>query len=571
MNDRVTIFDTTLRDGEQSPGASMNIVEKVEVARALAELGVDVLEAGFPIASPGDFEAVRVAHHRRRGDRHDRLRPGPVQRPRHRPRLGGGQVRRKAAHPRLPGHLGDPSRAQAEDGEGRDHRACRGQRPPRQEACADVEFSPEDAARTEIDFLCDVVEAAIDAGATTVNIPDTVGYAVPAQYAAVIRTLFEQRAEHRPGGRQRPLPQRPRARRRQQPGRLRGRRPAGRMHDQRHRRARRQRRARRDRHGAEDPARLLRADHRHQDRTALPGSRMVSTITGMAVQRNKAIVGRNAFAHEAGIHQDGMLKDRDDLRDHAPEEVGVPKTDLVLGKHSGRHALRERIAGLGYELNDEQLNRVFEEFKKLCDLKKEVFDADLEAIVTQRINARRWRRRGNSSPSWARPGNACKPSCSLTLRRADGKEFKAAEFGGGPVDAMFHALSKLTGVELRVTDYQIHSVTVGNDALGRSHRASAAGRPFLPQPGGEHRHRHGDRRGVRQRAQPDRQAFERSEATNPSPSALNRLEPLTAPSMTSESTKSRSGPRTRYSGPSNDVPEGRTAAAANRPAAGLPA
>ena len=209
--------------------------------------------------------------HRHRGRRLDHLRPGPLQRPRHRPRLGGRPVRPEAADPRLPRHLGDPPRAQAADDPRADHRAGRRRRPKRAKGyCDDVEFSPEDAARTEIDFLCEVVEAAIDAGATTVNIPDTVGYATPTQYAAGHPDAQGAGAEHRPGDHQRPLPRRPGLGRGQQPGRRRGRGPAGRVHDQRHRRARRQRRARGDRHGAADPPRLLRRRHRHQDRAALP-------------------------------------------------------------------------------------------------------------------------------------------------------------------------------------------------------------------------------------------------------------------------------------------------------------
>jgi 2-isopropylmalate synthase len=467
MNDRVTIFDTTLRDGEQSPGCSMSTGEKLEVARALAELGVDVIEAGFPIASPGDFEAVReiasaigtedgpVVCGLARCNDADIDRAGEAVKPAAKSRIHVF-LATSAIHRQFKLKMAkDEIVRRAVDGVKRAKMHC-----------ADVEFSPEDAGRTELDFLTEVVEAAIDAGATTVNIPDTVGYCIPEEYANVIRHLMKNvknikqavvsvhchddlglavansLAAVREGARQVECTINGIGER------------AGNC-------------------SLEEIVMALRTRQSFfglstniNTRRLYPTSRLVSSVTGLHVQRNKAIVGKNAFAHEAGIHQDGYLKNRETYEIMSPEDVGISRTELVLGKHSGRHALRERIAGLGYELSDDQLNRVFEEFKKLCDLKKEVFDADLEAIVGQRINA------SAVPPTWelvsvvGTAGNACKPSCSITLKRADGKIFKAAEFGGGPVDAMFHALSKLTGVELRVTDYQIHSVTVGNDALG---------------------------------------------------------------------------------------------------------
>ncbi len=313
----IVIFDTTLRDGEQSPGASMNMAEKMEIAQALVDLGVDIIEAGFPIASPGDFEAVRqiAAKHSRRGH----LRTGPLQRCRHRSRLGSPAS--CAESPRIHVFLAT-SAIHREfklkmDKQEIIRRAIEGvQRAA--SYCDDVEFSPEDAARTELDFLCEVVEAAIAAGATTVNIPDTVGYATPAHMGGVIRKPSRSRAEYRQGRDQHALPQRSGPGRGQQPGGRRKRRRPDRMHDQRHRRAGRQLRAGRSRHGPAHPAATITTPTRASTPQRLvPISRLVSNITGIQVQRNKAIVGRNAFAHEAGIHQDGMLKERTHLRDHA--------------------------------------------------------------------------------------------------------------------------------------------------------------------------------------------------------------------------------------------------------------
>ena len=312
---RVRIFDTTLRDGEQSPGASMNMAEKLEMARALAALGVDIIEAGFPIASVGDFEAVRaiaaevtgssVCGLARCNDRDiDRAWEAIqfAQKPRIHVFLATSAIHRE--------HKLRMTKAQIIEKAVASVRRAKGY-------CPDIEFSPEDAARTELDFLCEVVEAAIEAGATTVNIPDTVGYATPLQYAHGHPHAQGARAQHRPGDHQHPLPRRPGPGGRQQPGRLRGRRPAGRVHDQRHRRARRQRRARRDRHGPEDPVRLLRPDDRHQDRAALPDQpdALDDHRAGRPAQQGDRGPQRlrPRVRHPPGRHAQGAL----DLRDHA--------------------------------------------------------------------------------------------------------------------------------------------------------------------------------------------------------------------------------------------------------------
>ena len=461
-DDRVLIFDTTLRDGEQSPGASMNMAEKVEVARALAGLGVDVIEAGFPIASPGDFEAVRaiaaevagatVCALARCNDRDiDRAWEALqyAQRPRIHVFLATSAIHRE--------HKLKMTRGQVIE------RAVESVRRAKA-ACDDVEFSPEDAARTEVDFLCDVVGAAIEAGATTVNIPDTVGYATPSQYGGVIRTLL---------------------------GRVKN---IGRAvvsvhcHDDlgmavANSLAGVEAGARQvectingigERAGNAALEEVVMALKTRSDYYGLttgiktdrlyPVSRMLSTITGMVVQRNKAIVGRNAFAHEAGIHQDGMLKERSTYEIMRPEEVGVPKADLVLGKHSGRHALRDRVADLGYHLSEEQAETLFHDFKALADKKKEVYDEDVVVLIEKHMT---------DVPShWSlvslhtTAGTSVVPTATVSIRRPDGRIVQDAAIGDGPVDAIFKAVERVTGVAANLREFAVRGVTAGKDAQG---------------------------------------------------------------------------------------------------------
>jgi 2-isopropylmalate synthase len=459
---RVRIFDTTLRDGEQSPGASMNHAEKLEVARALAALGVDIIEAGFPIASPGDFEAVRAIATEIAGPVvcglarcHDR----DIDR--------AWEALQYAQHPRIHVFLATSAihrehklkmtRAQVVD------RAV--QSVARAKSyCDDVEFSPEDAARTELDFLCEVVEAAIAAGATTVNIPDTVGYAVPTQYAAVIRTLRERvpninqaiisvhchddlglavansLAGVEAGARQVECT-------------ING---IG------------------ERAGNASLEEIVMALKTRADYFGLttgvkterlyPMSRMISTITGLVVQRNKAIVGRNAFAHEAGIHQDGLLKERSTYEIMRPEEVGVPSTDLVLGKHSGRHALRDRVEELGYHLNEEQLEVLFEDFKALADKKKEVYDEDLVVLIEKHLEdvPAHWSLIGLHTTA----GSSVIPTATVSIRRPDGQVVQDAAIGDGPVDAIFKAVERVTGIAANLREFAVRGVTQGKDAQG---------------------------------------------------------------------------------------------------------
>jgi 2-isopropylmalate synthase len=459
---RIRIFDTTLRDGEQSPGASMNMAEKVEVARALAALGVDVIEAGFPIASQGDFEAVRAIATEVTGatvcglarcNERDIDRAWEALRFAQSPRihvfLATSAIHRE--------HKLKMTRAQVVE------RAVESVRRAKS-ACDDVEFSPEDAARTEIDFLCEVVTAAIEAGATTVNIPDTVGYAVPTQYAGVIRTLrarvpnidravisvhchndlglavANSLAACEVGARQVECT-------------ING---IG------------------ERAGNAALEEIVMALKTRSDYYGLttgikterlfPVSRMVATITGMTVQRNKAIVGRNAFAHEAGIHQDGMLKEPSTYEIMRPEEVGVSKTDLVLGKHSGRHALRDRVVEMGYSLGEAQLDSLFDDFKALADKKKEVYDEDLAVLIEKHIQdvPAHWSLVSLHTTS----GSHVLPTATVSIRRPDGVIVQDAAIGDGPVDAIFKAVERVTGVRANLREFGVRGVTAGKDAQG---------------------------------------------------------------------------------------------------------
>jgi len=456
------IFDTTLRDGEQSPGASMNLHEKMKVAQALVELGVDVIEAGFPIASPGDFEAVREIAKTVRGSvvcGLARCRPEDVDR--------AWEAVKHAEAPRIHVFL-------ATSAIHREHKLKMGKEEIVQRAidgvkravgyCSNVEFSPEDAVRTETDFLCEVVEAAIEAGATTVNIPDTVGYATPAHMRRVI-DLLRQRVSnidravisvhcHNDLGM---------AVANSLAAVEAG---AGQIECTINGLGERAGNA-----SLEEVVMALktRSDHYHAhtqvvSQRLVPTSRMVAGITGIQVQRNKAIVGQNAFAHEAGIHQDGMLKERTTYEIMRPEDVGLNMSDLVLGKHSGRAALVNRAKALGYRLTGDQLTRVFEEFKSLADKKKVIYDGDVAALIEQQVHgiAELW-----SLESYqVFTGTGKVPEVALSLRRSGETVTTEVKCGDGPIDAIFLAIEEITGISVVCRDFQVHSVTVGKDAQG---------------------------------------------------------------------------------------------------------
>ncbi|MBV9123188.1 MAG: 2-isopropylmalate synthase [Planctomycetes bacterium] len=474
-DDRLIIFDTTLRDGEQSPGASMNLAEKLEIAHALAELGVDIIEAGFPIASPGDFEAVQAIARQVQGPvvcGLARCNPEDIDR--------AWEAVRDAARARI--HVFLATSAIHREfklkmaNEEIVKRAVEGVLRAK-DHCPDVEFSPEDAARTELDFLAEVVQRAVEAGATTINIPDTVGYAVPTQYAAAIRQLKKtvtgidqvvlsvhchndlglavanSLAALAEGARQvectiNGLGER-----------------AGNC-------------------ALEEVVMAVktRRDFFHLEtgintRRLAPTSRLVSHVTGIGVQRNKAIVGQNAFAHEAGIHQDGMLKERSTYEIMNPEDVGLSRTELVLGKHSGRHALRQRVRELGYHLDEDQFQRLFESFKILADRKKNIYDADIEALAEAQIHTgpAMWTLVSFHSSA----GTGIIPAASVCLQHTDGQKFQDAACGDGPVDAVFQTIERITGISPQLRDYKIRSVTVGEDAQGEaSLEAEYAGKVY---------------------------------------------------------------------------------------------
>jgi 2-isopropylmalate synthase len=456
--DRVVIFDTTLRDGEQSPGATMTHAEKLEIAELLDDMGVDIIEAGFPIASEGDFRAVSEIANRSKNSvicGLARANFGDIDR--------CWEAVRNSERPRIhtfigtsPLHRAIPNLDQDQMAE-RIHETVTHAR----NLCDNIQWSPMDATRTEHDYLCRVVEIAIKAGATTINIPDTVGYTAPVESADLIRMLIEK------------VP------------------------------------------GADD---IIFATHCHNDlgmatanslaaveggarqiectinglgeragNTALEEvvmalkvrgdimpyftgidttkimniSRRVASVSGFPVQFNKAIVGKNAFAHESGIHQDGMLKNAETFEIMRPEDVGLSETNLVMGKHSGRAALRSKLEDLGYVLADNQLKDVFVRFKELADRKKEVYDEDLIALMRAGEDAENDHITLKSLRVVCGTGEPQTAEMTLVI---GGEEVSTTATGDGPVDATFNAVKALYGHKARLQLYQVHAVTEGTDA-----------------------------------------------------------------------------------------------------------
>jgi len=477
--DRVMIFDTTLRDGEQAPGCSMTQPEKLRVAKSLAELGVDVIEAGFPAASPGDWDSVNSVAREVEGPiicglarctRDDiekaarALRPAP----RHRIHVF---LATSAIHRQYKLNMAKDEIIRS---------AVEGVKIAR-EFCEDVEFSPEDASRTELEFLAQVVEAVIEAGATTVNIPDTVGYTVPHEFAELFRYLRKNVANI-------------------DKARL-----SVHCHDDLGMAVANSLMAvvagarqiectingigeRAGNCSLEEVVMALRTRETFfnavtniNSQKLYPASRLVSSITGMPIPRNKAVVGENAFAHESGIHQHGMLKHASTYEIMRPQDVGLTKSALVLGKHSGRHALRERIKELGFDIDDSEFARVFEEFKVLADKKKELFDGDIEALVL--------RAEGHEAGPWTLEhlATASAPSAAeatVVLSHQDGRRIEQKMNGDGPVDAAFKAIEAATGIHPTLQKFELRSLTEGEDAQGeaivyvnfqeRSYRGSSA-------------------------------------------------------------------------------------------------
>jgi 2-isopropylmalate synthase len=464
--DTIRIFDTTLRDGEQSPGATLTLAEKLEMARHLEAMGVDIIEAGFPISSIGDFESVQaIAGVITKSVVCGLARSTPKDIER------AGEAIKAAAHSRI--HI-----FCATSKIHREHKLKKGKEEIlrisvesiRQAAqyTKDIEFSPEDASRTEIEFLEEITQAAVEAGATTINLPDTVGYATPKAYGEIFSHLMKKLPILRErniilsshchndlglavanslaaveGGA------------RQVECTING---IG------------------ERAGNAALEEIVMAIRTRSDfykvntridaTKIYSASRMLSTMTGLTVQRNKAIVGENAFAHEAGIHQDGMLKNRQTYEIMDPATIGIPKSSLVLGKHSGRAAFKDRVIQLGYTLTDEQLEPAFVKMKALADKKKEVFDEDIEAIVDDQLEI--------ASALWTlvgvqvTTGSSTIPTATVTLKDSNGETVQDASIGDGPVDAIYSAIARLTGVKADLTDYRIRSVSKGRDAQGEA-------------------------------------------------------------------------------------------------------
>jgi 2-isopropylmalate synthase len=456
--DRVVIFDTTLRDGEQSPGATMTHDEKLEIAELLDDMGVDIIEAGFPIASEGDFRAVSEIAQRSKNSvicGLARANFGDIDR--------CWEAVRNSERPRIHTFIGTSPLHRAIPNLDQDQMADRIHETVThaRNLCDNIQWSPMDATRTEHDYLCRVVEIAIKAGATTINIPDTVGYTAPVESADLIRMLIDK------------VP------------------------------------------GADD---IIFATHCHNDlgmatanslaavdggarqiectinglgeragNTALEEvvmalkvrgdimpyftgidttkimniSRRVASVSGFPVQFNKAIVGKNAFAHESGIHQDGMLKNAETFEIMRPEDVGLSETNLVMGKHSGRAALRSKLEDLGYVLADNQLKDVFVRFKELADRKKEVYDEDLIALMRAGEDAENDHIMLKSLRVVCGTGEPQTAEMTLVI---GGKQVSTTATGDGPVDATFNAVKALYGHKARLQLYQVHAVTEGTDA-----------------------------------------------------------------------------------------------------------
>lgn len=459
--ERVYIFDTTLRDGEQSPGVSLNVKEKLQIARQLVKLGVDVIEAGFPVASPGDFAAVAAIAKNVRGARIcalARANFGDIDR--------AWEALREAEAPRIHTfiatsdiHLRHKLRMSREQVLEAAREAVRRAR----RYTDDVEFSAEDASRSDTDFLCQVLAVAIEAGATVLNIPDTVGYAVPEEFGELIRTIREKTpgiekvtisvhchndlglavantlAAIKNGARQAEVTingigeRAGNAALEELVMGLYARRPLYGM------------------------ITGIRTEEIYRT------SKLVAALTGMTVQPNKAIVGKNAFAHESGIHQDGVLKERTTYEIIDPTVIGIPKSTLVLGKHSGRHAFKTRLAELGYSLSEEELNTAFARFKELCDRKKTITDDDLLALVEEEM--------GRVAPTYElhylhiSSGTTIVPTATVGLKVGESLVEEAA-CGNGPVDAIYKAIDKITGIKCTLESYGIDAVTGGKDAVG---------------------------------------------------------------------------------------------------------
>jgi len=462
---KIYIFDTTLRDGEQSPGVNLNTKEKVEIALQLEKLGVDRMEAGFPAASPGDLAAVNAVARAVRN-----ATVVGLSRSREQDIEAAREALKDAQDPCLHLFLATSPIHRKHKLRMEKHQVLETAEAAIKYAkkyFSKIEFSPEDAGRTELDFLCEVTEMAIRAGATVVNIPDTVGYMTPGEFGNIFKTLKEnvkgiekiQLSAH--------------------------------CHDDLGMATANALAAilngadqiegtingigeRAGNTSLEEVALALETRQEFfQAKTGLVlseiyrTSRLVSKLTGMVVPGNKAIVGANAFAHESGIHQDGMLKEKTTYEIISPETIGLKESKLVLGKHSGRHAFREKLVDLGYDLNDEQVNAAFAKFKDLADKKKDVSDEDIRAMIEEKLV---------DTPEvfsldfiQVTYSNQQVPTATVRIHTIDGGVLEEAAIGNGSVDAIYKAIDKATKEEVELDDYSIKSVTHGKDALGEVH------------------------------------------------------------------------------------------------------
>ena len=461
MEERVIFFDTTLRDGEQSPGASMNSAEKLRIASQLERLGVDVMEAGFPASSPGDFESVQMIANKIRN-----VEIAGLARTAKNDIDQAWAAVRDAAHPRIHTfiatsdiHMKYKLKMTPEEVIGEAVESVKYAK----SLCDSVEFSTEDGTRSDRDFLCRVFEAAIAAGATTVNLPDTVGYTVPEEFGELVRYV----RAHTPNIHQAVMSVHCHndlglatantlagisAGARQVEVTING---IG------------------ERAGNTSLEEIVMTLFTRQDQMALdfgiktqeihPTSRLISMITGIVVQPNKAIVGANAFAHEAGIHQDGVLKNPMTYEIMSPDTVGLSGNRMVIGKHSGRHAFQDKLRQMGYELSREDLNALFAKFKLLADKRKEILEEDIEALVAEEILR---------VPDIYEllylnvvSGTVAVPTATVKLKIND-EEAQSAGFGVGPIDATFNTIVKMTGSNAKLMRFSVNAITGGMDAQG---------------------------------------------------------------------------------------------------------
>jgi 2-isopropylmalate synthase len=462
MDKRIVIFDTTLRDGEQAPGASLTSEQKLEVAHQLEKLGVDVIEAGFPIASPDDAKAVSLIARSVKNC----IICGLARCIKADIEAASGSLK-KAKNPRIHLFLATSKihlKYKFRKAEDEILEIAKKSIQFAKKYCSDIEFSPEDATRTEKNFLFRVIETAIDLGANTINIPDTVGYSYPQEIHSLIEDIFNNVPNinkavisihcHDDLGM---------AAANSLSAILAG---ARQLHCTVNGIG--------ERAGNASLEEVVMALKTRKDvfggfatgintKEIFPTSRLVSTLTGFLVPPNKAIVGRNAFAHESGIHQDAVLKKRITYEIMNPKDVGIDKSQIILGKHSGRHALAKRLEKLGFKLSEDKINLFFKKFKQLADKKKEIFDDDLMALVEE--EARQKRKVYELVSLKVTTGTDIIPEAAVRIKYRK-KSIQAYSSGDGPVDACYKAIDKITGVKARLTSYKLEAVTIGKDAQG---------------------------------------------------------------------------------------------------------